>query len=162
MSPKPPTARPIGERVPPTATAVSPLWSLSPSPTQQDGWVGTFLPDHPPQLAPCLLSFAHLSSPMTLGRVLPRPAHPAEPPDPSTSLAGSEKQRGRLRHPTSIHGQRCPSGELEEGTGLAQGKGWGTRPALPLRGHWGLRHGSWRVFAPPGVAGPFPCLSSWE
>uniref|UniRef100_A0A8C2RT41 Translocon-associated protein subunit delta n=1 Tax=Capra hircus TaxID=9925 RepID=A0A8C2RT41_CAPHI len=36
--------------------------------SKQDGWVVTFLPDRPPQLAPCLLSFAHLFSPTTLGR----------------------------------------------------------------------------------------------
>lgn len=70
---------------------LSPAIPISLPNSEQDGWVATFLPDRPPQVAPCL-SFAHLSSPTTLGRVLPQPAHPAEPPDPSTSLTGSEKQ----------------------------------------------------------------------
>lgn len=114
----------------PTATVVfSPAVPILPN-SKQDGWVVTFLPDSPPQLAPCPLSLAHLSSPTTLGRVLPQPAHSSRAPDPSTSLVCSEKQRGCFCHPTSIHGHG-PSGKLEEGTGSAQGKEWCTRPASP-------------------------------
>ena len=160
MSPKPPQAC-WKEGAAHSHSFLSPASPIPHPNTEQDGRVATYQPDRPPQLAPCL-SFAHLSSPTTLGRVLPQPAHQAEPPDPSTSLTGSEKQRGRFCHPASIHGQRGPSGKLEEGTGSAQGKGWGTWPASPLRGHWGLRQGGWHVFVPPGVAGPLPCLSPWS
>lgn len=60
-------------------------------------------------------------SSLTQASALVSPTPPGSTPNPSTSLAGSEKQRRHFYHRTPVHSQRRPSGEWAEEAGLGLG-----------------------------------------
>lgn len=79
----------------------------------------------PPVLRPCVFPLTRLSPPLfpdsSQCSHLSYPTPPGSTPNPSTSLAGSEKQRRHFYHRTPVHSQRRPSGEWAEEAGLGLG-----------------------------------------